>query len=120
MTGAGMFSRPVSANSAECCRSWQARRLPTSGGWTRWSIFSGLRVAVIALAVVLTYGGVVHFVQLAVGGWPPCRWAPRWLAIYYISLAVFDPLAAWLLMRRRVAGLYLASGVLVTDAAAKQ
>jgi hypothetical protein len=75
-------------------------------------------VAVIVLAVVLAYGGVVHLVQLAVGGWPPYRWAPAWLAIYFTSLTVLDPLAAWMLMRRRVTGLYLAAGVLVTDATA--
>jgi hypothetical protein len=51
-----------------------------------------VRVVVIALAAVLAYGGVVHLVQLAVGGWPPYRWAPAWLAIYYASLVLLDPL----------------------------
>jgi hypothetical protein len=59
------------------------------------------------------YGGIVHLVQVAVGGWPPYRWAPAWLAIYFTSLTVFDPLAAWLLVQRLVIGLYLTACVLV-------
>lgn len=66
---------------------------------------------------VVAYGGVVHLVHLA-GGWPPYPWAPTWLAAYFVSLTVLDPLAAWLLLDRRRTGLYLAACVLVTDALA--
>jgi hypothetical protein len=73
---------------------------------------------VAALVLVLFYGGVVHVFQLATGGWPPYRWAPPWLAIYYTALTALDPLTAVLLFRRRVSGCRLAAFVLVTDAAA--
>src|SRR5215217_3105263 len=77
-----------------------------------------VRVAVISQIVVLLYGGLVHLIQITVGGWPPYRWAPAWLAVYFTVLTVFDPLAAWLLIRRQVTGLYLAAVVLLSDAAA--
>lgn len=59
-------------------------------------------------AAVLTYGAVVHVVQL-LGGWPPYPWAPGWLAAYFVALTVLDPLAAALLVARRAAGLYQAA-----------
>ena len=71
-----------------------------------------------ALVAVLSYGGVVHVVQLVTGGWPPYRWAPAWLAIYFVSLTVLDFLAAWLLWARQTIGLYLGILILMTDAAA--
>ena len=67
--------------------------------------------------LVLGYGGVVHVVQLA-AGWPPHPWAPTWLAVYFVSLTVLDPVAAWLLISRPRAGLDLVAAVLVTDALA--
>ena len=79
---------------------------------------TGVRFTVIVEAAVLLYGGAVHVAQLATGGWPPYAWAPAWLAIYFTSLTVLDPLAATLLLRRRRSGLYLAASVLLTDAAA--
>lgn len=85
----------------------------------RWrAVPRSIRLVVAVQVVVLGYGGVVHVVQLATGGWPPYRWAPTWLAIYFTSLTVLDPLAASLMWARRTIGLYLASFVLVTDAAA--
>lgn len=77
-----------------------------------------IRLVAAVLVAVLSYGGVVHVVQLATGGWPPYQWAPTWLAIYFTSLTFLDPLAASLLWARRTIGLYLGSLVLVTDAAA--
>lgn len=71
----------------------------------------------VGQALVLAYGGVVHAVQLA-GGWPPYPWVPGWLAAYFVSLTVLDPVAAWLLLERRRVGLYLAAFILVTDALA--
>ena len=67
---------------------------------------------------MLSYGGVVHVVQLTTGGWPPYQWAPSWLAIYFTSLTVLDPLAAFLLWARQTSGLCIGIAVLVTDAAA--
>jgi hypothetical protein len=84
----------------------------------RWRGVPRRVVAVVAAqALVLAYGSVVHVAQLA-NGWPPYPWAPMWLAVYFISLTALDPLAAWLLLDRRRAGLYLAGFVLVTDALA--
>ncbi|GGM54447.1 hypothetical protein ACFFX1_50960 [Dactylosporangium sucinum] len=77
-----------------------------------------MRYVLGAQVAVLTYGGVVHVVQLATGGWPPYGWAPPWLAAYFVSLTLFDPLAAVLLLAARRAGVVLAATVLVTDAAA--
>ena len=56
----------------------------------------------------------MHLVQLRTG-YP---WAPGWLAAYFYSLTVLDPLAAVLLLRGRRVGLPLAAGILITDAAA--
>lgn len=85
----------------------------------RWrGVPRGIRWIVAAQVVVLSYGGVVHVVQLATGGWPPYPWAPVWLAAYFTSLTVLDFLAAGLLGARRAAGLWLGVAILVTDAAA--
>jgi hypothetical protein len=87
--------------------------------WRRWrGVPRSVFLVVAVQVVVLSYGGVVHAVQLATGGWPPYRWAPTWLAIYFTSLTVLDPLAASLLWARRTIGLYLGILVLVTDAVA--
>jgi hypothetical protein len=75
-------------------------------------------VVVAVQIAVLGYGGVVHVIQLATGGWPPYPWAPTWLAIYFTSLTFFDLVAASLLWARRAMGLYLGILVLGTDAAA--
>lgn len=87
--------------------------------WRRgWSGVPGsIVVAIISEALVLAYGGVVHLFQLA-SGWPPYPWAPNWIAAYFTSLTLLDPLAALLLLARRTAGLYLAVFVMVTDAGA--
>ena len=67
---------------------------------------------------MLSYGAVVHVVQFVAGGLAPYPWAPPWLAVYFTSLTVLDPLAAALLWARRRTGLYVACAVLVTDSAA--
>jgi hypothetical protein len=71
-----------------------------------------------AEALVLGYGGAVHAIQLVVRGFHPYLWAPTWLAIYFTSLTLADPLAVVLLWARRASGLYLGGAVLVTDAVA--
>jgi hypothetical protein len=87
--------------------------------WRHWSgAPRSIRLVVAAQVAVLGYGGVVHVVQLMTGGWPPYRWAPAWLAIYFASLTVLDFLAASLLWARRTLGLHLGILVLMTDAAA--
>jgi hypothetical protein len=59
----------------------------------------------------------VHLGQLAAGGWPPYRELPGWLAGYFVSLTVLDPVAAGLLACRRRAGPFLGCAVLLPDAA---
>ena len=78
------------------------------------------RVQLIAAAgvVVLGYGGIVHLVQLVANNPNPYPWAPAWLAVYFTSLTVADPLAAALIWARRKCGLYLGIAVLLTDAIA--
>lgn len=67
---------------------------------------------------MLTYGTVVHLVQLVGSGFDPFPNLPGWLRAHFVSLTVFDPLAAVLLARRTRTGVALAVIVLVTDAAA--
>ena len=69
-------------------------------------------------AAVLGYGAVVHVVQLALGGSDPYPSVPGWLAGYFVSLTLLDPVAAVLLLLRRRAGLVLGCAVLLTDAVA--
>jgi hypothetical protein len=92
-------------------------------GWMRlgrWraGVPRHIRLLVGTEAALLTYGGVVHVVQVLTDGWPPYAWAPGWLAIYFVCLTLFDPLAAALLLAGRPFGLYLGAAILVTDAAA--
>ena len=75
------------------------------------------RVAVIASGV-FGYGAVVHVIHLVLGGWNPYPSLPAWLAVYFISLTLFDPVAAMLLLFRRRVGLVLGCTVLVSDAVA--
>ena len=76
------------------------------------------RVAAAATVVVLAYGTVVHVVHLATSGGDPYPDLPGWLRVYFVALTLLDPLAAWLLLRRRRGGVVLAVAVLVSDAAA--
>ena len=87
-----------------------------SGRWA--GVPSGTRVTSAAAVAVFSYGTFVHVAQLATGGWDPYPLLPGWLAAYFVSLTVFDPLAAALLWLRRREGLALGCAVLVTDAAA--
>ena len=76
------------------------------------------RRVVLAAAAALGYGAVVHLVHLVLGGLDPYPSVPGWLAIYFVSLTMLDPIAALLLLLRRRAGLVLGCAVLITDAAA--
>ncbi|MDP9795202.1 hypothetical protein J2S43_003714 [Catenuloplanes nepalensis] len=58
----------------------------------------------------------MHVWQLTT--WPPYPWAPGWLAAYFVSLTLLDPLAGVLLLLRRRSGLVLGAVILTTDAAA--
>lgn len=63
-------------------------------------------------------GTVVHLVHLVLSGGDPYASLPGWLAAYFVSLTMFDALAAVLLLLRRRSGLVLGCAVLITDAAA--
>ncbi|WP_422739944.1 hypothetical protein ACN263_12375 [Micromonospora sp. WMMD729] len=88
-------------------------------GTDRWrGVPARVRLVVSAAVLVFAYGGVVHVLQLLVPGLRPQLALPGWLAVYFASLTLWDPLAALLLAARRPAGLALGCAVLVTDAAA--
>lgn len=77
-----------------------------------------LRGAVLVIVLLLVFGTCVHIVHLVQGGLDPYPSVPGWLAVYFVSLTVLDPLAALLLARRRLSGVVLAVVVFVTDAVA--
>lgn len=77
-----------------------------------------MRGVVVLLVAVLSWGTLRHAVDLLTGGWDAYAYAPGWLAAYWASLTVLDPLAAALLGLRRRSGPGLTAGVLVSDAAA--
>lgn len=83
----------------------------------RWAV-------VTVCAVALLIGTYTHLTDLFTHGLRPhADFAPRWLDLYWTSLAVLDPLALFLLVRaavrgRGTGGLWLLCGVMVTDLAA--
>ncbi|MGC4750007.1 hypothetical protein ACLQ28_30740 [Micromonospora sp. DT201] len=77
-----------------------------------------VRLVVSVAVLVFAYGGVVHVVQLLMPQFGPQLDLPGWLTVYFVSLTLWDPLAALLLAARRVEGLALGCVVLATDAAA--
>jgi hypothetical protein len=86
-------------------------------GSRRWAgVPRRVRVIVAAAVVVFGYGTAVHVVQLFRGGADPAT--PPWLAAFFVSLTLLDPMVAILLALRRRAGLALAVVVLTTDALA--
>jgi hypothetical protein len=79
-------------------------------------------VAVYAAALLI--GTYTHLTDLFTHGLRPhAEFAPRWLDLYWTSLAVLDPLALFLVVRaavrgRGTGGVWLVCGVMVTDLAA--
>ncbi|MEU7277483.1 hypothetical protein AB0A69_01615 [Streptomyces sp. NPDC045431] len=79
------------------------------------------RVVALALAVaagLLFVGAVSHGVDLLRHGVRPYDWAPGWLNLYWSSLALFDLLAAALLIGGKRRGVDLACAIMATDTAA--
>lgn len=73
-------------------------------------------VSVAAVAVVLlAVGTVTHVTDFLRHGWVPYPWAPRWLNLYWTSLAVLDTAAAALLLTGRRFGVDLAMAIMITD-----
>lgn len=87
-------------------------------GWTRhtprWAVISACGIA----AVLLFVGASAHAADLLRHGLHPYDWAPGWLNLYWSSLALFDTLAAVLLIRGKRRGTDLACAVMATDLAA--
>ena len=88
----------------------------SAGRWVEVPV--SIRRAVMTVAAVLGYGTGVHLVQLVLAPSDPYPSVPHWLAVYFVSLTVLNPIAAVLLLLRRRTGLVLACAVLCTDAAA--
>ena len=78
-----------------------------------------VRALVGVQLVALTWGAVVHLVALAAAVAGPAALldarVPGWLAVYWVSLTVLDPVAAVVLALRRRVGLGLSAGVLLSD-----
>lgn len=75
------------------------------------------RLVVGVLVAGFMIGTATHVVQLISVGWVTLPTAPVWMNIYWASLAVLDPIAAMLLLRRRRAGLVLGLAIMVSDVA---
>jgi len=65
--------------------------------------------------VLLAVGTVTHVADFVRGGLTPYPSAPRWLSLYWTSLAVFDTAAGVLLLAGRRLGVDLAMAIVVTD-----
>ncbi|MFE0641694.1 hypothetical protein ACFW2Y_08805 [Streptomyces sp. NPDC058877] len=87
-------------------------------GWMhhtpRWAVISACGIA----AVLLFVGAFAHVTDLLSHGLHPYDWAPGWLNLYWSSLALFDTLAAVLLIRGKRRGIDLACAIMATDLAA--
>jgi hypothetical protein len=93
--------------------------VPQSWIVRRWAGVPAPAAAVgVLICVVLAYGAVLHLVQLLVDDRSALVGAPPWLAAFFQSLVVLDPVAALLLALRTRAGVLLAAAVLVCDALA--
>lgn len=80
----------------------------------RWTVIS---VCVI-VTVLLFVGAFAHVTDLLSHGPHPYDWAPGWLNLYWSSLALFDTLAAVLLIQGKRRGTDLACVIMATDLAA--
>ncbi len=84
-------------------------------GWMRrtprWAVVTACFIA----AILLFVGTSAHVADLFRHGLHPYDWAPRWLNLYWSSLALFDTLAAVLLIRGRRRGGDLACAIMATD-----
>ncbi|MGA5425124.1 hypothetical protein [Streptomyces lavendulocolor] len=87
-------------------------------GWMRhtphWAVVSACVVA----AVLLFVGAFAHITDLLCHGLHAYDWAPGWLNLYWSSLALFDTLAAMLLIWGKRRGTDLACGIMATNLAA--
>ncbi|MEU7070066.1 hypothetical protein AB0B30_04095 [Streptomyces narbonensis] len=88
---------------------------------TGWMHHTPRRVVIpvfVIAAVLLLVSASAHVADLLSHGLHPYDWAPGWLNLYWSSLALFDTLAAVLLIRGARRGIDLACAIVTTDLAA--
>jgi hypothetical protein len=87
--------------------------------WWKWSDASRInRRVALAGVVLLSYGTLLHLIQLLVHGVNFNRDLPRWAVIYFTALTLLDPCGALLFARARRSGIVLAVSIFVTDSIA--
>ncbi|MFD7974311.1 hypothetical protein [Streptomyces sp. NPDC059071] len=87
-------------------------------GWRHHTPRKVVMLTGVVAAVLLFVGASVHVADLLNHGLHPYDWAPGWLNLYWSSLALFDALAAMLLIRGKRRGIDLACVIVATDLAA--
>ncbi|MEU9297626.1 hypothetical protein [Streptomyces sp. NPDC048266] len=88
---------------------------------TAWMHRTPLWVVIVVCAIaagLLLVGAVAHVTDLLRHGLLAYDWAPRWLNFYWASLALFDLLAAVLLISGKRRGTDLVCAIVATDLAA--
>ncbi|MGF7120541.1 MULTISPECIES: hypothetical protein [unclassified Rhodococcus (in: high G+C Gram-positive bacteria)] len=89
------------------------------GTQDRWSRHERRALLVLRVSIgVFTYGTVVHILQILSAPADPYPTVPTWLAVFFTSLVVLDPMCAILLWWRHRAGVVIGAAVLSLDAIA--
>lgn len=84
-------------------------------GWIRQAPRWVVALVAVYVVVLVFVGAASHIADLVHSGLHPYSWAPDWLNLYWSSLAVFDSLAALLLVSGRKTGVDLTCVVVATD-----
>ncbi|MFE5484466.1 hypothetical protein [Streptomyces sp. NPDC056527] len=85
-----------------------------------WMYRTPLRAVAVCVAAagLFLVGAVVHVTDLLHHGLQAYDWAPKWLNLYWSSLALLDLLAAAFLISGKRRGIDLACVIMATDLAA--
>jgi hypothetical protein len=114
----GMHDQTTKPAQPRSITRWRAGMIRDLIGWAyrtpRWVV----SLVCMYAAGLLFVDAVAHLTDLLRHGLRLYDWAPGWLNWYRSSLAVLDPLAAWLLLRGRRGGVTLACAIMATDLAA--
>lgn len=93
--------------------------MTTDGTQDRWPRHERRALLVLRVSIgVFAYGTIVHILQILSAPADPYPAAPTWLAVFFTSLVVLDPMCAILLWRQRQAGVVIGVAVLSLDAIA--
>lgn len=84
------------------------------GQTPRWVV----ALIVLYVIVLVFVGAASHVAALFRSGLHPYPWAPQWLNLFWSSLALFDSLAAVLLVGGKRSGVDLTCAIMATDLAA--